>query len=133
MTFAPALTAKVKQLAFEFVLPASKISFLKSELAYEAAKSGAEIKAAPEGGEKIGVLIGIANGRDGILPEGQIAYFTFKISHDIEAGDIAIGVRNIAMRDPAGVQVDAVRETEIPINIVSSKLFPMISCFFYMH
>ncbi len=51
----------------------------------------------------------------------------------MEPGDIEIGVRKIEMPDPAGDRLETNEQTSIPINIVSSKLFPMISCFFYMH
>ena len=133
MTLVPGPQADVKELALEFSFPDSKISLLKSELAYEATRAGAEAKVEQNGAGRVAVRIAVPKEREGTLPEGQIAYFTFKISHDAAAGDFAIGVRNVEMKDPEGKPLDTVREAEILVNVVSSKLFPMISCIFYMH
>ena len=57
------------------------------------------------------------------VPKGKFCYF-------FGAGK-AEG--NAEMRDLEGRRLEEVQDSQAQINVVSEELYPLISCFFYMH
>jgi len=51
----------------------------------------------------------------------------------VEALPLTIGAEKAEMRDLEGQPLKGIRDSQSQINVVSEELYPLISCFFYMH
>ena len=62
-----------------------------------------------------------------------MASLLFRISASAEPLPLTVVVENIEIQDLDGQPVEVLQKAEALIHIVSPELYPLISCFFYMH
>ena len=132
MTLAPSSAdRKIAKLVAELKLP-SELRFGNVELAFEARSAGAQIatEQLEDGRRRIQISV-IEGGQP--LPAVDIARVTIDIAHDVKEGALKILVLSVEAVDSSGAQTDLSHPAEIPVEVVSSKLLPLVSCFFYMH
>ena len=72
------------------------------------------------------------DGKESLSGEG-IASLVFRVAEEIEPTPLNVVMQNIEMKALNGQPVEVLQESEAVIHIVSPELYPLISCFFFMH
>jgi len=124
---------KIGQLRMEVRFPSPQLSFVGVKLVYQAEKVGAQVSVEELESGSIQVHIAVPeNGEEG-LPQEGMASLVFRVAAEVEPVPLTVLVENIEIKDLNGQPVAVLQKSEALIHIVSPELYPLISCFFYMH
>jgi len=124
---------KIGQLRMELRFPSPQLSFVEVQLVYQAEKVGAQVSVQELESGSIRVEIAVPEDGEDALPQEGMASVVFRVSADVEPLPLTIVVENIEIQDLSGRPIEVLQKTEALIHIVSPELYPLISCFFYMH
>ena len=124
---------KIGQLRMEVQFPSPQLSFVGVELAYQAEKVGAQVSVEELESGSIQVHIAVPENGEEALPQEGMAFLVFRVAADVEPEPLGLVIENIEIQDLSGQPVEVLRKSEALIHIVSPELYPLISCFFYMH
>ena len=124
---------KIGQLTMELTFPSPQLAFVGVELVYQAEKAGAQVLVEEIEPGKVHLTIAVPeNGTESLSGEG-IASLVFRVAEEIEPMPLNLVAENIEMKALNGQPVEILQESEALIHIVSPELYPLITCFFYMH
>ena len=124
---------QIGQLTMEMTFPSPQLAFVRVELVYQAEKVGAQVSLEEIEPGKIHLTIAVPeNGKEPLSGEG-IASLVFRVAEEIEPAPLNVVMENIEMKALNGQPVEILQESEALIHIVSPELYPLISCFFFMH
>jgi len=124
---------KIGQLRMEVRFPSPQLSFVGVELVYQAEKVGAQVSVQELELGTIQVNIAVPENGEEALPQEGMASLVFRVAAEVEPVPLTVVVENIEIQDLNGQPVEVRRESTALIHIVSPELYPLISCFFYMH
>ena len=124
---------KIGRLRMEVRFPSPQLSFVGVELVYQAEKVGAQVSVEELESGSIQVEIAVPEDGKEALPQEGMASLLFRVSADAEPVPLTVVVENIEIWDLNGQPVEVLQNSEALIHIVSPELYPLISCFFYMH
>ena len=133
MRFETHADAKISRLQAEITFPVPQLSLVRVERPYSVEKVDGQVSFDEMGSGRIQVKIAVPDNSPEALPEEAVAFLVMQIAGDVEALPLTIGVENVEMTDLAGRRLEAVQDSQARINVVSEQLYPLISCFFYMH
>ena len=124
---------KIGQLRMELRFPSPQLSFVEVQLVYQAEKVGAQVSVQELESGSIRVEIAVPEDGEDALPLEKMASLVFRVSTEVEPVPLTVVVENIEIQDLSGQPVEVLQKSEALIHIVSPELYPLISCFFYMH
>ncbi len=124
---------KIGQLRMEVRFPSPQLSFVGVQLVYLAEKVGAQVLVQELESGSIQVHIAVPENGEEALPQEGMASLVFRVAADVEPEPLTLVIENIEIKDLNGQPVEVRLESEALIHIVSPELYPLISCFFYMH
>ncbi|MCH8017882.1 MAG: hypothetical protein IH917_14810, partial [Acidobacteria bacterium] len=79
------------------------------------------------------VNIAVPENGEEALPQERMASLVFRVAAEVEPEPLTLVIENIEIKDLNGQPVEVLQKSEALIHIVSPELYPLISCFFYMH
>ncbi len=126
-------TVRIGRLRMEVRFPSPQLSFVGVQLVYQAEKVGAEVSVEELESGSIQFNIAVPENGEEALPQEGMASLVFRVSADVEPVPLTVVVENIEIQDLSGQPVEVLQNSEALIHIVSPELYPLISCFFYMH
>ncbi len=124
---------KIGQLRMEVRFPSPQLSFVGVELVYQAEKVGAQVSVEELEAGSIQVQIAVPEHGEEALPREGMASLVFRVAAEVEPEPLTLVIENIEILNLSGQPVEVRRQSEALIHIVSPELYPLISCFFYMH
>ncbi len=124
---------KIGQLRMEVRFPSPQLSFVGVELVYQAEKVGAQVSVQELESGSIQVNIAVPENREEALPQERLVSLVFRVAEEVEPEPLTLVIENIEIKDLNGQPVEVLQKSEALIHIVSPELYPLISCFFYMH
>ena len=124
---------KIGQLRMEVRFPSPQLSFVGVELVYEAEKVGAQVSVEELESGSVQVHIAVPENGEEALPQERMASLVFRVAAEVEPEPLTLVIENIEIKDLNGQPVEVLQKSEALIHIVSPELYPLISCFFYMH
>jgi len=124
---------KIGQLRMEVRFPSPQLSFVGVELVYQAEKVGAQVSVEELEPGSVQVNIAVPENGDAALPQEGMASLVFRVAAEVEPVPLTVLVENIEIKDLNGQPLEVRQDSEALIHIVSPELYPLISCFFYMH
>ncbi len=124
---------RIGRLRMEVRFPSPQLSFVGVQLVYQAEKVGAEVSVEELESGSIQLNIAVPENVEEALPQEGMASLVFRVSADVEPVPLTVVVENIEIQDLSGQPVEVLQNSEALIHIVSPELYPLISCFFYMH
>jgi len=124
---------KIGRLRMELRFPLPQLSFVGVKLVYQAEKVGAQVSVEELEPGSIQVHIAVPENGEEALPQEEIASLVFRVAAEVEPVPLTVLVENIEIKDLNGQPVEVRQDSEALIHIVSPELYPLISCFFYMH
>jgi hypothetical protein len=124
---------RIGRLRMEVRFPSPQLSFVRVQLVYQAERVGAEVSVQELEEGRIQVEIALPEKGEEALPQDGMASLLFRVSADVEPVPLTVVVENIEIQDLSGQPVEVLQNSEALIHIVSPELYPLISCFFYMH
>ncbi len=124
---------KIGQLSMEVRFPSPQLSFVGVQLVYQAEKVGAQVSVEELESGTVQVQIAVPENGEEALPQEGMASLVFRVAADVEPEPLTLVIENIEIKDLNGQPVEVRQESEALIHIVSPELYPLISCFFYMH
>jgi len=124
---------KIGQLRMEVRFPSPQLSFVGVQLVYLAEKVGAQVSVEELESGSIQVNIAVPENGEEALPQEGMASLVFRVAADVEPEPLTLVIENIEIKDLNGQPVEVLQKAEALIHIVSPELYPLISCFFYMH
>ena len=124
---------KIGQLRMEVRFPSPQLSFVGVQLVYQAEKVGAKVSVQELESGSIQVHIAVPENGEEALPQEGMASLVFRVAEDVEPEPLTLVIENIEIQDLSGQPVEVLKKSEALIHIVSPELYPLISCFFYMH
>ena len=124
---------KIGQLRMEVRFPSPQLSFVGVELVYQAEKVGAQVSVEEREPGRVQVHIAVPENGEEALPQEGMASLVFRVAAAVEPEPLTVVIENIEIQDLSGQPVQVRQESEALIHIVSPELYPLISCFFYMH
>ena len=124
---------KMGQLTMEVTFPSPPLAFVRVELVFQAEEVGAQVSVEEIEAGKVQVTIAVPeDGKESLSGEG-IASLVFRVAEELEPTPLNVVMENIEMKDLNGQPLEILQESEAVIHIVSPELYPLISCFFFMH
>ena len=124
---------KIGQLTMEMTFPSPPLAFVRVELVFQAEEVGAQVSVEEIEAGRVQVTIAVPeDGKESLSGEG-IASLVFRVAREIEPTPLNVVMQNIEMKALNGHPVEILQESEAVIHIVSPELYPLISCFFFMH
>jgi len=124
---------KIGQITMEMTFPSPQLAFVRVELVYQAEKVGAQVSLEEIEPGKVHVTIAVPeDGKEALSGEG-IASLVFRVAEEIEPTPLNLVMENIEMKSLNGQPLEVLQQSEAVIHIVSPELYPLISCFFFMH
>lgn len=133
MRFETRADVKISRLTVEITFPVPQLSLVRVERPYSVEKVDGQVSFDEMESGRIQVKIAVPDHSPEALPEEAVAFLVMQIAGDVEALPLTIGVENVEMRDLEGRPLEEVRDSQARINVVSEQLYPLISCFFYLH
>jgi hypothetical protein len=124
---------KISRLQVEITFPVPHLSLVRVERPYSMEKVEGEISLEKLESGRIQLEIVVPERSSEALPEEAVAFLVMQIAADVEALPLTIGAEKAEMRDLEGQPLKGIRDSQSQINVVSEELYPLISCFFYMH
>ncbi len=124
---------KIGQLRMEVRFPSPQLSFVGVELVYQAEKVGAQVSVKELEPGSVQVNIAVPENGEAALPQEGMASLVFRVAEEVEPEPLTLVIENIEIKDLNGQPVEVLQKSEALIHIVSPELYPLISCFFYMH
>ena len=124
---------KIGQLRMEVRFPSPQLSFVGVELVYQAEKVGAQVSVEELEPGSVQVNIAVPENGEEALPQEGMASLVFRVAEEVEPEPLTLVIENIEIKDLNGQPVEVLQKSEALIHIVSPELYPLISCFFYMH
>ena len=124
---------RIGRLRMEVRFPSPQLSFVRVQLVYQAEKVGAQVSVQELQSGSIQVEIAVPEDGEEALPQEEMASLVFRISASAEPLPLTVVVENIEIQDLSGQPVEVLQKAVALIHIVSPELYPLISCFFYMH
>ncbi len=124
---------KIGQLRMEVRFPSPQLSFVGVQLVYQAEKVGAQVSVEELESGTIQVHIAVPENGEEALPQEGMASLVFRVAAEVEPEPLTLVIENIEIQDLNGQPVEVLQKSEALIHIVSPELYPLISCFFYMH
>jgi hypothetical protein len=124
---------KISRLTVEVSFPVAQLSLVRVERPYPVEKVEGQISVEEMESGRIQVEITVPENSPAALPEEAVAFLVMQIAEDVEALPLTIRVENVEMRDLKGQVLKEIKDSQARINVVSEALYPLISCFFYMH
>jgi len=124
---------KIGQLRMEVRFPSPQLSFVGVELVYQAEKVGAQVSVEELEQGSVQVNIAVPENGEEALPQEGMASLVFRVAEEVEPEPLTLVIENIEIKDLNGQPVEVLQKSEALIHIVSPELYPLISCFFYMH
>lgn len=124
---------KIGQLRMEVRFPSPQLSFVGVQLVYQAEKVGAQVSVKELESGSIQVNIAVPENGEEALPQEGLASLMFRVAAEVEPEPLTLVIENIEIKDLNGQPVEVLQKSEALIHIVSPELYPLISCFFYMH
>jgi len=124
---------KIGQLSMEVSFPSPQLAFVEVKLFYLAEKVGAQVSVQELESGSIQVNIAVPESGEEALPQEGMASLVFRVAEEVEPEPLTLVIENIEIKDLNGQPVEVRQESEALIHIVSPELYPLISCFFYMH
>ncbi len=124
---------KIGQLRMEVRFPSPQLSFVGVELVYQAEKVGAQVSVEELEPGSVQVKIAVPENGEEALPQEGMASLVFRVAAEVEPEPLTLVIENIEIKDLNGQPVEVLQKSEALIHIVSPELYPLISCFFYMH
>ncbi len=124
---------KIGQLRMEVRFPSPQLSFVGVQLVYLAEKVGAQVSVEELESGSIQVNIAVPENGEEALPQEGLASLMFRVAAEVEPEPLTLVIENIEIKDLNGQPVEVLQKSEALIHIVSPELYPLISCFFYMH
>ncbi len=124
---------QIGSLTMDMTFPSPQLAFVRVELVYQAESVGAQVVVEEIEAGMVQVTIAVPeNGKESLSGEG-IASLVFRVAEEIEPMPLNVVMENIEMKALNGQPVEILQESEAVIHIVSPELYPLISCFFFMH
>ncbi len=124
---------KIGQLRMEVRFPSPQLSFVGVELVYQAEKVGAQVSVEELEPGSVQVNIAVPENGEEALPQEGMAFLVIRVAEEVEPEPLTLVIENIEIKDLNGQPVEVLQKSEALIHIVSPELYPLISCFFYMH
>ncbi len=124
---------KIGQLRMEVRFPSPQLSFVGVQLVYQAEKVGAQVSVEELESGTVQVHIAVPENGEEALPQEGMASLVFRVAAEVEPEPLTLVIENIEIKDLNGQPVEVLQKSEALIHIVSPELYPLISCFFYMH
>ena len=124
---------KIGQLRMEVRFPSPQLSFVGVQLVYQAEKVGAQVSVEELESGSVQVHIAVPENGEEALPQEGMASLVFRVAAEVEPEPLTLVIENIEIQDLNGQPVEVLQKSEALIHIVSPELYPLISCFFYMH
>ncbi len=124
---------KIGQLRMEVRFPSPQLSFVGVQLVYQAEKVGAQVSVEELESGSIQVNIAVPENGEEPLPQERMVSLVFRVAAEVEPEPLTLVIENIEIKNLNGQPVEVRQESEALIHIVSAELYPLISCFFYMH
>ena len=124
---------EISRLRVEVKFPVAQLSLVRIERPYPVEKVEGKIVSEEMESGRIRLEITVPENSSEALPEEAIAFLVMQIAGDVEALPLAIRVENVEMWNLEGQSLEEVQDSQAQINVVSEQLYPLISCFFYMH
>ncbi len=124
---------KIGQLRMEVRFPSPQLSFVGVQLVYLAEKVGAQVSVEELESGSIQVNIAVPENGEEALPQEGLASLMFRVAAEVEPEPLTLVIENIEIKDLNGQPEEVRQESEALIHIVSPELYPLNSCFFYMH
>ncbi len=124
---------KIGQLRMEVRFPSPQLSFVGVQLVYQAEKVGAQVLVQELESGSIQVNIAVPESGKEALPQEGMASLVFRVAAEVEPEPLTLVIENIEIKDLNGQPVEVLQKSEALIHIVRPELYPLISCFFYMH
>lgn len=124
---------KIARVDSEITFPASYLSFIKGSTKIDHAKFEASVRSDPENPEQSRLLIVVSSGDDQSLPIGVIAALEFQLTTHTPSGVMQLPHSSQAY--PSGGSSFSAEKVDgdAGLIVVSSRVNPVMSCFFYMH
>ena len=124
---------QIGSLTMDMTFPSPPLAFVRVELVYQAESVGAQVVVEEIEPGKVHLTIAVPeDGKEPLSGEG-IASLVFRAAEETEPTPFNVVMENIEMKALNGQPVEILQEAEAVIHIVSPELYPLISCFFFMH
>jgi hypothetical protein len=133
MHFETRQSVKIRRLKVEITFPVPQLHLVRVERPYPMEKVEGQISVQEMEPGRLQVEIEVPEDSPEALPEEAVAFLVMQIAGDVEAVPLTIVVEKAEMRDLEGQTLKEVGNSQAQINVVSEELYPLISCFFYMH
>ena len=133
MRFRTQKEVKINKLKAEIIFPVPQLRLIRMDRPYLLEKFGGRIVVEEMGLGRIQVEITIPENSPESLPEEAVAFLVMQVAGDVEVSPLTIKAQNVQMRNLEGEILEGVQGSQSHINLVSEALYPLISCFFYMH
>ncbi len=133
MRFETQPEVKIRRLKAEIVFPVPQLSLVRVERPYPVEKVEGQISVQEMGPGRIRVEVAVPEDSPEALSEEAVAFLVSQIAGDVEALPLTILAEQVEMWDLEGRLLEGMQDSQALINVVSKALYPLISCFFYMH
>jgi len=127
------VSESARRLELELEMPSGLRQFVDFEPVYLAEKVGLQFSLVEETPERVRLAFSLPQGGEESFPEEGLGFLVVKVLEETQPQVLIVKAVHGQLIDVAGDVVGTTSEAESKINVVSAELYPLVSCFFYMH